>query len=27
LGVGGSATTRSVLIPPNGMARLFSHVL
>ena len=27
LGVGGSATKRSVLIPPNGMARLFSHVL
>jgi prepilin-type N-terminal cleavage/methylation domain-containing protein len=27
LGVGGSATIRSVLVPPNGMARVFSHVL
>jgi prepilin-type N-terminal cleavage/methylation domain-containing protein len=27
LGVGGSATKRSVLVPPNGMARVFSHVL
>ncbi len=27
LGVGGGATIRSVLVPPNGMARVFSHVL
>ncbi len=27
LGAGGSATGRSVLVPPNGMPRIFSHVL
>jgi hypothetical protein len=27
LGGGGSNTVRSVLVPPSGMARIFSHVI